>query len=265
MPIPGADAGLVGGTPLAFRRDDVLSPEMLRAAFDVMDKSHPSAKAALSKARSGQLEGTALMALDAGDQGAGAVLRGLEFLSKGQLDPAATQFGVALRNASDSALASFYLGACYAAAGRDREAITNWERARAANLLLPSIAAVIAEAWLRLGQPGQAVAPLADALGKQPQNDALRKDLAVAQSRIGQHQEAYATITPYLAKNQADADALMVALQAIYQVHAQGKSIETPDQDKAKAVQYARAYAAASGPNQALVDKWLQFLSATSK
>jgi VWFA-related protein len=265
MLLPGADAGLVGGTPLAFRRDDVLSPEMLRAAFDLMDKSHPSAKAALSKARSGQLEGTALMALDAGDQAAGAVLRGLEFLSKGQLDPAATQFGVALRNAPDSALASFYLGACYAAAGRDREAITNWERARAANLLLPSIGAIIAEAWLRLGQPGQAVAPLADALGKQPQNDALRKDLAVAQSRIGQQEDAYATITPYLAKNQTDADALMVALQAIYQVHAEGKSIETPEQDKAKAAQYARAYAAAGGPNQALVDKWLQFLGATSK
>src|SRR5205085_5038393 len=111
-----------------FRREDVLKPEMLRAVFDAMDKSHPSAKAALSKARNGQLEGTALMALDAGDQTAGALLRGLEFLTKGQLDPAATQFGVALRSAADSPLASFYLGACYAAAGRDRDALTNWER-----------------------------------------------------------------------------------------------------------------------------------------
>src|SRR4029077_4936739 len=99
------------------------------AVFDVMDKSHPSAKAALAKAREGQFAGTALMALEAGDQAAGAVLRGLELLSKGQMDPAATQFGVALRNAPDSALASFYLGACYAAAGKDREAVTIWERA----------------------------------------------------------------------------------------------------------------------------------------
>ena len=202
------------------------------------------------------------MALDAGDQAASALLRGLEFLSKGQLDPAATQFGVALRNAPDSALASFYLGACYAAAGKDREAITNWERARGANVPVSSVAAVIAEAWLRLGQPTQAIAPLTDALTKEPQNDGLRKDLAIAQSRVGQHQDAYATITPFLAKNQADTDALMVALQAIYQVHAEGKSIDSADQDKTKAVEYARAYAAAKGPNQALVDKWLQFLGA---
>src|SRR5207244_2962822 len=178
MLVPGANAGLVDGTVTAFRREDVLKPEILRGVFDAMDKSEPSAKAALSKARGGQLEGTALMALDAGDQAAGAVLRGLEFLSKGQLDPAATQFGVALRNAPDSALASFYLGACYAAAGQDKEAITDWERARANNAEAPRVAA------------------------------------------------------------------------------------DSADQDKAKAVEYARAYAAAKGPNQALVDKWLQFLGA---
>jgi hypothetical protein len=127
---------------------------------------------------------------------------------------------------------------------------------------LPGIAVVIAEAWLRLDQPAQALAPLAEALAGQPQNDALRKDLAVAQSRVGQHEQAYATIAPYLAKNQSDTDALMVALQAIYQVHAEGKSIGTAEQDKANAATYARAYAAASGPSQALVDKWLQFLNA---
>ena len=263
--VPGADAGLVGAKASSFRTEDVLKPEILRAVFDAMDKSHPSARAALSKARSGQLEGTALMALDAGDQAAGAVLRGLELLSRKQLDPAATQFGVALRSAPDSALASFYLGACYAAAGKDREAITNWDRARVANAPVPSIGVIIAGAWIRLGQPGQAVAPLADALARQPQDDAVRKDLAIAQSRTGQHPEAYATIAPYLARNESDADALMVALQAIYQAHAEGKSIETPEQDRAKAVEYARAYAAANGPNQALVDKWLQFLEAGNK
>ena len=225
-----------------------------------MGKNHPSAKAALAKARNGQLEGTALMALDAGDQAAGALLRGLEFLSKGQIDPAATQFGVALRNAPDTALASFYLGVCYASAGKDREALANWERAKAAQLSLPVVPLVIAEAYLRMGQPAQAVTPLNEELARQPQNDTLRKNLAVAQSTLGQHEQAYTTITPYLDRNPKDADALMVALQAIYQVHAEGKSIESGDQDKVKAAQYAKSYAAAGGPNTALVDKWLEFL-----
>jgi VWFA-related protein len=262
MAVPGADTGLISSRQAGFAREDVLGADTLRATADAMEKNHPLAKAALSKARSGQLEGTALMALDAGDQTAGAILRGLELLTKGQLDPAATQFGVALRNTPDSALASFYLGACFAAAGKDREALLNWERAKSAQLAIPALPVVIAGAYLRLGQPAQAVGPLSDALSAQPQNDSLRKSLAVAHSTLGQHDQAYATIEPYLERNTTDADALMVALQAIYQVHAQGKSLGSPEQDRAKAAGYAKAYAAAKGPNQALVQKWLQFLNA---
>ena len=59
-----------------------------------------------------------------------------------------------------------------------------------------------------------------------------------------------------------DTDALMVALHALYQAHADGKSLGTPDQDLARAAAYAKAYAAAKGPNQPLVEKWVQFLSA---
>ena len=117
-----------------FKKEDVLTPEMLRAAFDVIDKNHPAAKAAVARARSGKIEGTAMMALDAGDQNAGSMLRGLELLMKGDLNPAANQFGVALRNAPDAPIASFFLGACYAAAGRDKEAVSAWQRAHAAKL-----------------------------------------------------------------------------------------------------------------------------------
>ena len=53
----------------------------------------------------------------------------MEYLSKGQLDQAATQFGVALRNPSDSPLASFYLGVCYAAAGKDEQALAKLDEA----------------------------------------------------------------------------------------------------------------------------------------
>jgi Flp pilus assembly protein TadD len=56
---------------------------------------------------------------------------------------------------------------------------------------------VIAEAYLRLGQPAQALAPLSEALTRQPQNDPLRKNLAIAQSTLGQHEQAYTTIAPH--------------------------------------------------------------------
>ena len=152
---------VVAVRPTVFKKEQALTPEMLRAAYEVIDKNHPAAKAATARARSGKIEGTAMMALEAGDQGAGSILRGIELLMKGDLNPAANQFGVALRNAPDAPIASFFLGACYAAAGRDKEAVAAWERARAAQLQLPALQLLIADGWLRLGQPADALEPLA--------------------------------------------------------------------------------------------------------
>jgi VWFA-related protein len=252
---------VVSVRPSVFRREDVLTPEMLRAAYEVIDKNHPSVKAATARARSGKIEGTAMMALEAGDQNAGSMLRGIELLMKGDLNPAANQFGVALRNAPDVPIASFFLGACYAAAGRDKEAVSAWERARAANLQLPVLQLVIADAWLRLGQPADALEPLRAALERQPQDDNIRRNLAVAQSHLGLHEQAYPTIVPFLDRNPKDADALMIALHALYQIHVEGKTIGSASEDKAKAAAYARAYADAKGPQLALVEKWAEYLS----
>ena len=251
---------VIGARPAAFKKEDVLTPDMLRAVFELMDKNHPAAKAATARARTGKIEGTALMALDAGDQNAGSILRGLELLMKGQLDPAANQFGVALRNAPDAPIASFYLGACYAAAGRDKEAVSSWERARAAQLQLPALQTVLADGWLRLGRPADALEPLRAALEREPQNDGIRRNLAIAQSHLGLHEQAYPTVVPFLEKNPSDVDALLVALHALYQVHVEGKTIGSAEEDKAKAATFSRSYLAAKGPHSALVEKWAEFL-----
>ena len=247
--------------PMVFRREDVLTPEMLRAALEVVDKNHPGVKAATARARTGKLEGTAMMAMDAGDQNAGSILRGIELLMKGDLNPAANQFGVALRNPADAPIASFFLGACYAAAGRDKEAVAAWERARAANLQLPALQLVIADAWLRLGRPADALEPLRLALERQPQDDHIRRNLAVAQSSLGLHEQSYQTIVPFLDRNPKDADALMIAMHALYQVHMEGKTLGSAAEDRSRAAIYSRAYADANGPHAALVDKWAEYLS----
>jgi tetratricopeptide (TPR) repeat protein len=252
---------VVAVRPMVFKKEDVLTPEMLRAAFEVIGKNHPGAKAAVARARSGKIEGSAMMALDAGDQSAGSMLRGIELLMKGDLNPAANQFGVALRNAADAPLASFFLGACYAAAGRDKEAVSAWERARAAQLQLPALQVILADGLLRLGRPADALEPLREALDREPKNDDIRRNLAVAQSHLGLHEQAYPTIVPFLDRHPNDADALMIALHALYQVHVEGKTIGSPDEDKAKARTYVRAYADAKGPQLALVEKWAEFLS----
>ena len=252
---------VVAVRPMVFSREDVLTPEMLRAAFDVIDRNHPAAKAATARARSGKLEGTAMMALEAGDQTAGSMLRGIELLMKGDLNPAANQFGVALRNAPDAPIASFFLGACYAAAGRDKEAVAAWERARSAKLQLPALSLVVADAWLRLGRPADALEPLRQALERRPEDDDVRRNLAIAQSHLGLHEQAYPTIVPFLDRHPGDAEALMIALHALYQIHVEGKTIGSAEEDKARAATYARAYADAKGPQLALVEKWAEYLS----
>jgi tetratricopeptide (TPR) repeat protein len=255
------DTGLQVGVKLsAFKKEDALTGEMLRATFDVIDKNHPAVKAATARARTGKIEGTAMLALDAGEQSAGSILRGIELLQKGQLDPAANQFNVALRTPADAPLASFFLGVCYAAVGRDKEAVAAWERARAAQLSVPSLHSFLASGLLRLGQPAQALEPLRISLEREPQNDDIRRNLAIAQSFVGLQSDALSTITPFLDRNPSDADALLVALHALYQLRVDGKSAGSAADDTARAASYARAYEAAKGPHGALVDKWVEFM-----
>ena len=255
------DTGLQVGVKLsAFKKEDALTGDTLRATFDVIDKNHPAVKAATARARTGKIEGTAMLALDAGEQSAGSILRGIELLQKGQLDPAANQFNVALRTPADAPLASFFLGVCYAAVGRDKEAVAAWERARAAQLSVPSLHSLLASGLLRLGQPAQALEPLRISLEREPQNDDIRRNLAIAQSFVGLQSDALSTITPFLDRNPSDADALLVALHALYQLRVDGKSAGSAADDTARAASYARAYGAAKGPHGALVDKWVEFM-----
>jgi Tfp pilus assembly protein PilF len=111
-----------------------------------------------------------------------------------------------------------------------------------------------------MGEPAQALDPLKEALDKQPQNDAVRKNLAIAHSYLGQYDQAYPMIRLYLQRNPTDIDALMVALHALYQARVEGKVLETAETDKAHAAEYARAYVNANGPMRALVEKWAEFL-----
>ena len=103
--------------------------------------------------------------------------------------------------------------------------------------------------------------PLRQALDRQPQDDDIRRNLAIAQSHLGLHEMAYPTIVPFLERHPKDADALMIALHALYQIHIEGKTIGSADEDRARAATYARAYADAKGSQLALVEKWAEYLS----
>ena len=252
---------VVAVRPAVFKKEDVLTPEMLRVVVRrVIDKNHPAAKAATARARTGKMEGTALMALDAGDQAAGSLLRGIELLMKGRFESGRKPVWRRATQCPDAPIASFYPRRLLCRGGEGQGSCVVMGARTRGEAGLACAAARSRRRWLRLGQPADALEPLRLALERQPQDDDVRRNLAIAQSHLGLHEQAYPTIVPYLRRNPKDADALMIALHALYQIHIEGKTIGSAAEDKAKAGEYARAYAAANGPQQALVEKWAEFL-----
>lgn len=250
--------------PATFDRAEALQPGVVGAFLDVLERAQAAPAAAVTsaiqRARGGAYAGTAREAFEAGDQLAAAFLRGLELFAQGQIDPAARQFDAALRMAPTFAPGAFYLGACYAAAGRDREATTFWQRALGGGVPAPHVHLALGNAWLRLNDPARAIEALKDGLSRWPEAEPVRRSLGVAYLAAGQARDALATLDPYFERHGTDHELLFAAMHVIYAAHAAGGTVGTRDEDRERFARYARAYAEAKGPNQALVNRWVAFV-----
>lgn len=115
-----------------FALDQVLAPPVLGVFLDRVAE-RPDAAAApvrelLDRARTKGPGG--LVVADAEAAAApGAFLKGLSLLADRKLEPAAAAFRDAMRVSADFYPAMIYLGACYAAGGRDKEAAAVWRTA----------------------------------------------------------------------------------------------------------------------------------------
>ena len=242
--------------PRAFERDQLLTSDVVDFFMDVLDRGRPALEATTAQIRAGTLQGAGRQAFETGDQLAASFLRGLELFAEGQLDRAATQFASALRIDPQFEPATFYLGACFAAAGEDGRAATEWRRALLGPDTSPLSYTVLADLWFRAGEPLQAIEPLLEAVATWPEDDELRRRLGVAYSLTQQHRDALESIEPYIARHPDDAEALLVAMHAIYASHLVEEPMLTETEAQDRMVQYAEAYAAANGPHTALVAGW---------
>jgi len=239
-----------------FQRDTVLTPEVVSTMLDLVQQTSPALKGAMAEARAGRYGAAALEALGSGDQAAAAFLKGLDLLTKGQIDPAATQFNAAAGPRREYFPAAFYLGACLASAGRDRDAAGIWQMA-IGQQPRPAIAyALFADARLRDAQPGSVVDVLGPVFQRTPEDDQLAHRLAMAYVMLGRYADALPVLDRYLARHPADADALFSAIMAHYEVSTRAK-VPLSDLDRAKLTRYAKAY---KGPQQALISKYLAAL-----
>lgn len=248
-------------SPIAgFQRTDLLKSDVLGLFMDILDKGRPALKSTTMLVRAGKMKGTGLQALETGDQLAATFLRGLELYSNGDLDQAAVQFAAALRVSPDFDPALFYLGACFAAAGRDEAAATRWSTALSGADNLPLEYAALGDALFRMGDVGKAIAPLREALSKWPEDDQLRRRLATAYAITLQHKEALATIEPYVARHPSDHEAILIASHAIYASAVLGQPLAGGAEDRERMASYAAAYATAQGPHQTIISSWADFV-----
>jgi hypothetical protein len=227
-PMPSVNARTDG-----FDKTSVLSPHVVGFFLDRMSTSAAPAaslRPAIENARAGKFADiTQALGSARDDQLAVPFLQGLVLLSRGELDPAANKFRDALRIDSEFLPAAFYLGACYAAGGKDREAVSAWQMSLVTETNAPFIYTLLGDALLRLRDFDQAIGVLTEADTSFPDNDDIHGRLTTT---------------------------LFTALRAIHDAHAAGRSLGKPDDDRARFARYADAYAAAKGPQLSVVEQW---------
>jgi VWFA-related protein len=279
--VPASLASLAVSIAPPFARDQVLAPPVLGAFLDQLlnrqGKPSPALAAAVKRVRAGDLTGAASASPDLAkaDPAAAAFLKGLSLFAQPDLDAAAVQFRETLRNAPEFYPAVFYLGACYAAGHRDREAAGAWQTTLITQSDMPTVYLLLADAWLRMRDAGRATDFLDEAAEHWPQDVALLKRRVPAALLAGQPAAALAVIDRLLAPastapasspasssssaaaTAADPEMLFAGIRLLHDAVLAKQPIVSPDDDRRRAQRYAEAYRAANGLQQEQVTHWL--------
>ena len=249
----------------SFDRASVLTPQVVGFFVDRMNigrTASPTPPAAVAAAREGKFEEAAEAATAGGNsQLAATFFEGLAKYSHGDLEGAAAKFRETVKLESDFLPAAFYLGACYAAGGKDRDATGAWQMSLITEGEAPFVYTLLGDAFLRIGEMNEALDILKEAEGLWPGNDQVQLRLGTAYSRASKPVEAVRALDPYLTQHPDDQERLLIALRSIYEARSTGQSIGTAEEDKKRFERYAARYVAAGGTQQALIEKWRTFVN----
>jgi VWFA-related protein len=249
-----ASSPFVRGTVAEFEPRVVVTSEILGTLLDSVETEFPGLDGPLAEARAGRYGTAAIESLLSGEQAAAAFFKGLDWYSLGQLGQAATQFEVASGPRREFFAAAFYLGAVYAAAGRDRDAAGVWQLALGDEPRPMMAYTLLADARLRDGQPGSVIDILRPVHAREPENDDIGRRLVSAYLMIGRYEDALPVLEGYLSRNPTDEVGLFAAVFAQYQV-ATRERLVLSDDEVSRVARYVRAY---EGPYEALLAKYLQ-------
>jgi VWFA-related protein len=253
----------------AFDKSSVLTPQVVGFFLDRMSAAAmanaTAVRPAIDSARAGKFDVAMQSLKDAPDDQLAAVfVKGLALLATGSrsdLDAAADKFRAALRMDSEFLPAAFYLGACYAAGGKDRDAAGAWQMSLITESNAPFVYTLLGDALLRLKDVGRAIDILIEARALWPTDDQVAMRLGAALVMANKPDDAMKVLLPYLATHPTDHERILLVLRALYEARSAGRPIATVEADRALFVRYADAYAAANGPQQALVAQWRSYIA----
>ncbi|HSD28790.1 MAG TPA: tetratricopeptide repeat protein, partial [Vicinamibacteria bacterium] len=238
-----------------------LGPLVDRVASLVPGPVPAGVAAAVQEARGGRPEAILDRLGDSGREDARvAFLRGVSYYARGNLPAALTQLQSALRLSSELFPAAVYMGACYAAAGKDLDAIGAWQTALIGESATPTVYALLADALLRVGEERQAVEILAEGLAAFPDDSGLRRRLGIAHAIAGDREEALPILTTWLEANPDDARALVATLALLFEGFSREVAGAAPVEERERLVRFAKTCVGGKGPNREVVERWLRYL-----
>jgi tetratricopeptide (TPR) repeat protein len=259
-------ASTTGRLARRFKPADALTTEALGFFLGRLKAADPASSsgagaAAAESIRNGKFDAAIADLRDgAPDQLSTPFLRGLALFARSELVPASEQFRASLRISSEFLPAVFYLGACYAAGGKDREAVGAWQTSLATEGDARIIYDVLADALLRLIEGERALEILTEARERWPDDDLFLPRLAAAQALTGRRDEAIKTLRPYLDRHPDDTGAIILAARVLFEAHSAGRAAVSAAADRELATRLSALYRSAQGPEQALVDRWVSFI-----
>jgi VWFA-related protein len=190
------------------------------------------------------------------DHVVGSFLAGLAELARGDVNRAATDFAQALKTVPGFFPAAFYLGACYASGGQDRDAATIWRTTLVTHPSAPWIYTVLSDALLRSKETAQAVNLLRETVKLWPENDDVLMRLGTALSMAGQPAQALKTLDGYLSRHPDDADRLLLVMRMLYEARILNRPLDTADGDRAQFLRYFAAYEKLGHPKLDQATEW---------
>ncbi len=256
---PAGIAGVEGFAPRDVLGGDVVGYFLDRLPASAAASLSGPVVAAIDAARHGRFDQVDAT-LAGADEGNLTVvfLRGLSQLSRGEINDAARTFRRTVQLSHDFFAAAFYLGACYAAAGRDQDAAAAWQTSLVTESEAPFVFSLLGDALLRQGEGAQAVDILSEARSIWPADDGFARRLAVAYAVARRHPEAIAALEPHLAAHADDAPGWMLGAWIVYDARLSGQPLGTLDEDLTRMRRYRDGYAAAGGADAGLIDQWMK-------